>query len=164
MAAVVRGRRVQRVGVELGRASARSVKPITLYGTFPWLRGLAAEVRLRPKAPGLAPLAPRRAGWVNGRRRELGASAEYSAAFCSTVARMHKARRQRGEADSANVAPVVVLDEEPIVLDEEPIVVEGAANVVEGSASSSSWRALDLQAAAERRRARRTPEPIEDSP
>ena len=89
MALALSETRARRAFVELGRAGARTAKPLCLVGTAPYLARLAAIAKRRPMVtPGRA-LTTRKGGWVNGEREALQQSSSYPRTFCCLVARQH---------------------------------------------------------------------------
>lgn len=85
------------VTVNLGDWGAPSLKPITLFGTAPWLQQLlvlserrkSAEAWSSSSAPKRQKLATNINGRVTGNRDRLVASAAYPPEFCHEVAKLH---------------------------------------------------------------------------
>ena len=96
------------VALNLGQAGATSQKPLTLWGTAPWLRSLAGTIRRRPMLSTTRPLTDRRGGTVNGRKAALSASASYPRTFCCIVARLHAASIGHVVVEDVSPASVVV--------------------------------------------------------
>ena len=83
----------RRAAVQLFHWGAGTLKPLTLWGTAPWLAALeASNNRRAPASVGrsrdtLTVVNPD--GSRTGRRAELTESAEYPRSFCQEVSRLH---------------------------------------------------------------------------
>ena len=117
VAAALTATRARKIVIHLGKFGAKTVKPLQLWGTVPWLKTLqevagyvhVGNLRPRfgpwPRAPAHTRSLPWRimieastetltetteSGQVNGKKEEMSESSAYPELFCDVVAQLHR--------------------------------------------------------------------------
>jgi hypothetical protein len=75
--------------LQLGRVGAKSVKPLKLVGTAPWLNGVAETVQRRPMLDSPESLVEQKGRWLTGKKAQMVESSAYPMEFCNIIAKAH---------------------------------------------------------------------------